>query len=170
MIRSAIVSPCGRYRFELRREFEAEDSVCLADSCAFILNNPSVADAEQEDPTSRRGIDYTSRWGYATMIFANTNPFRSTNPRLAQIPSENVLLENDDHLRRIAREAEIRVVAWGDKVRPALAARALRVLQEIGPIHILAFSKGGIPRHPLMLRKSLQPQLWRASIPQSSAP
>lgn len=167
MIRSATISQCGCYRFDLVREFEPGDELYtpqLDGTCAVVLNNPSIADAQQEDPTSRRGIGYTAFWGYRRLCFGNGNPFRSTNPKLARIPPEEVLLENDKHLRRIAREASVVVAAWGDKANPQLAARALRVLREVAPVYALAFSKAGVPRHPLYLLGSLQPQLWRNAV------
>jgi hypothetical protein len=162
MKRSATISPCGTYRFDLMREIEEDDapSYVLAGTCAFLLNNPSVADADREDNTSRRGIGYTIGWGYARMIFANSNPYRSTNPRYARIPPEDVLAENDRHLVRIAKAAEIVVCAWGDKVNPTLARRAIEVVSSHAPLYYLALSERRIPRHPLMLKKTLRPILW----------
>lgn len=164
MIRSAIISPCGTYRFELFREFEPEESVCLADSCMFALNNPSTADGQSEDATSRRGKGYCASWGYRRYYFGNTNPWRSTDPSLARMPPEDVLLENDEHLRRMARESSVVVAAWGGDANPLLASRALRVLLEVGPVHALAYTKAGVPRHPLYLKSELTPQLWRPAM------
>jgi hypothetical protein len=55
---SAVISPCGRYRYRLDRPLSARGP-----TIAFLLHNPSTADAENEDPTSRRGIGFANRKG-----------------------------------------------------------------------------------------------------------
>lgn len=162
MIRSATISPCGLYRFDLVRSVEVENANArrLAGEVVFVLNNPSKADGLTEDPTSRRGIGYMLAWGFARMTFVNTNPYRSTDPRSARMPPEEALECNDAYLRESALRARLVVVAWGDKVNAALASRAVAVLRGIVPLYALDLSKRGIPRHPLMLKKSLRPFLW----------
>jgi hypothetical protein len=128
----------------------------------FGLNNPSIADSEIDDQTVRKGWAYTRAWGYHRMVFVNTNPHRSTNPDSAVVPPEAVLAENDTHLRFAAAEASLIICAWGTKARPELAARALAVLRCQKPLHILELSKDGTPKHPLYLKGTLQPTLWRA--------
>lgn len=162
MNRSATISPCGLYRFDLVRSVEAENAKALrlAGEVVFVLNNPSKADGLTEDPTSRRGIGYMQAWGFSRMTFVNTNPHRSTDPRSARVPSEGVLECNDAYIREAALRASLIVAAWGDKVNTALASRAVGVLRGLAPLYALDLSKRGIPRHPLMLKKSLRPFLW----------
>lgn len=158
MNRSAIISPCGDYRYSLTREvsslFDGKGTVL------FCLNNPSKADAEVDDPTAVRGWGYAQAWGYNRMVFVNTNPHRSTDPDSAIVPPENILMENDTHLRFAAAEANLVICAWGTDAYPELAARALNVLRELRPLHYLELSKAGIPKHPLYLKGSLLPTLW----------
>ncbi len=146
------------------REFEPEESVCFADTALFVLNNPSTADSQSEDPTSRRGKGFASSWGYHRYYFGNTNSWRSTDPKLAQIPSEDILGENDSWLRTMACEASITIAAWGGKANPVLADRALRVLLEVTDVHCLALTNDGVPKHILYLKGDLRPTLWRSAL------
>jgi hypothetical protein len=147
MIRSAILSPCGKYRYSLTREDES-----LFDSekrhVVFVLNNPSTADAESEDHTSRKGWAYTVSWGYRRMSFVNTNPYRSTDPSMARIPPENILSENDTHLRFAVASSDLVICAWGADADPILAKRALTVLRFQKTLHVLKLTKAGIPWNP----------------------
>lgn len=166
MKRSAVISPCGLYRYSLTRE---EGAMFASKTVLFVLNNPSAADADIDDPTVRRGWGYARAWGCNKMIFANTNPFRSTDPALAIVPPEEVLAENDTHLRFATYEADLVILAWGTKARPALASRALSVLHCQMPVHVLALSKDGIPKHPLYLKADLRPILFNAQLAGAAA-
>lgn len=160
MMREAVISPCGLYRFYLARQ--VTPLFHKVRTVAFGLLNPSKADAEIDDATVRKGWAYTRAWDCHRMVFVNTNPYRSTDPKSARTPPESVLLENDEYLRRAAREAAFFVCAWSTKVDPELAVRATRVLQAVAPLHILEMSVNGYtPKHPLYLRGNLQPTLWR---------
>lgn len=53
MKRTAILSPCGRYRYSLTRQWREAEGARLA---IFILLNPSTADTEQDDATIRRSV------------------------------------------------------------------------------------------------------------------
>lgn len=165
MIRTATISGCETYRYQLMREFEPEDLICgLQGTVLFVLNNPSTADGRKEDPTSRRGNGFTASWGKRRHYFGNCNPWRSTDPKLAQIPPEQILLENDEWLRLMACQADITVAAWGGKANPMLADRALRVLIEVTDVHYLALTNDGAPKHILYLKGDLRPQLWRRAV------
>jgi hypothetical protein len=158
--RTAEISPCKLYRHLLGREFEPGDELYrpgLHGSALFVLNNPSVADAEIDDPTCRRGMGFTAAWAFARMWFANTNPVRSTDPNSAFWPSKQALEWNDWYLHTSALVASVVVVAWGDKARDELATRALRVLRGVRPVHALALSQAGRPRHLLYLPADLKP-------------
>jgi hypothetical protein len=160
--RAATISACGLYRFTLDRNIEPDDapSFVLAGTCAFLLNNPSVADGMVDDPTVIRGIGYTIAWGYARMIFVNANPWRATDPKLARVPPEDVLAQNDELLRKIARDAELVVCGWGDNGDPTLTKRALDNVVPFAPVYHLGLTKKHNPRHPLYLKKTERPRLW----------
>lgn len=64
---SAIISACGRYRYRLERQF---DGASESGVVAFIMVNPSTADAEQDDPTIRRCITFAKRQGARKLLVA----------------------------------------------------------------------------------------------------
>lgn len=154
--RGAVVSDCAGYRMWLwRSRFER-----VRRAVAWVLNNPSTADADNDDPTVRRAWAFSTSWGYDSMIFVNTNPHRSTNPKLARVPPESVLEANDDWLRHAITGVETVICGWGDKANPDLARRAVRVMHSLGPLHALRITKAGSPQHPLYLPGNLTPTLW----------
>jgi hypothetical protein len=157
----AVLSDCGRYRFSLWRRVEPTIFDGNLGNCLFVMNNPSTADANEDDPTIRRVKAFAASWGFSKVYVANTNPFRSTDPKKAIVPLDNVFAENDAWLRKLARTCQWVVAAWGTKAYPTLAARALNVLTECRDVRALALSKDGTPKHPLYLKGDLQPAIWR---------
>ena len=164
MIRTAVMSPCGLYRYSLTREddgmsFMSSDSGTVA----FLLSNCSTADAVVDDRTITRCWNYAQGWGFRLMIIVNCNPYRATDPKNAIIPPEHVMAENDTHIRFAAYAADMVVCAYGTITPPDLAARALGVLKCQKPLYYLALSKDGVPKHPLYLPGELKPVLWSRS-------
>lgn len=152
----AKLSDCGIYRFALFRAAENPKPGLVL----FVLNNPSTADGEVDDPTVRRGWGFTLQLGYQQMAFVNVNPWRSTDPKSARMPPEEILTRNDSFIFDYACFSSIRIAAWGVAANPVLSARAESILHLVGPLHALDFSKDGTPKHPLYLSGDLRPQLW----------
>ena len=120
---TAILSPCGRYRYRLERDLGA--LTATRGAVAFIMLNPSTADATTDDPTIRRCIGYARAWGYARLIVGNAYAWRSTDPAgLWTAGPGPVGPDNDQHLEQIARDAEPVVCAWGANIKPDRAAAA----------------------------------------------
>lgn len=157
--RSAVLSPCRAYRYELRRVFDKGSGTVL-----FVLNNPSTADAQEDDPALRRGMQYAHDWGYKELIFANVNPCRSTCPKIAKTAKlpESVITGNLTRLGALAQCADKVVAAWGSDARRDLAASAENVLRCETDLQALAFTAAFQPKHILYLSKALKPQLWRS--------
>ena len=59
MQRSAIMSDCGAYRYELRRIWDSSLPILL-----WVGLNPSTADHINDDPTNRRIAGFSKNWGY----------------------------------------------------------------------------------------------------------
>ena len=57
-VKDATFSPCERYRYTLRRQWDASKPYVL-----FVMLNPSTADATQNDPTIRRCIGFAKSVG-----------------------------------------------------------------------------------------------------------
>ena len=72
----ANISDCGKYRYELHREWDKDKKKVL-----FIMLNPSTADHVEDDLTTRRCIKYAERWGYGGIMIGNIYPFRAKRPK-----------------------------------------------------------------------------------------
>jgi len=62
----AVIDPTGDYRYSLWRVWHPK-----ASRVAFIMLNPSQADATVDDPTIRRCIGFAQRWGYGSLEAVN---------------------------------------------------------------------------------------------------
>ena len=59
---SAVISPCGRYRYRLERDGPGEGRTVI------IMVNPSTADAETDDATIRKLKGFGARNGWGRII------------------------------------------------------------------------------------------------------
>lgn len=76
--RSADIERVGRsatYRWTARRAWQPSWPVIL-----WCMLNPSIADGKVDDPTMRKIIGYSFRWGYGSAIIENIYPFVSPDP------------------------------------------------------------------------------------------
>lgn len=151
---TAVFSECGLYRYWLTREL-AESGPTVA----FVMLNPSTADAEKLDPTVRRCIGYAQRWGASRLIVVNIFALRSTDPKALYAAVDPIGQENNQYIQRAAREADTVVCAWG--THGAHREEGARAYWSLyiggGEPTALAVTKQGHPAHPLYLRGDLQP-------------
>lgn len=150
MIQTAIISECQQYRYELRRVWDDTKPLVL-----FIGLNPSTADAETDDNTSRVCINYAKRWGYGGVLLGNLFAFRSTDQSALYTASDPVGPDNDVWLRRLQAEAAIVICAWS--ATGSYRDRDKVVLGFIHNPHCLTKLKSGYPGHPLYKSADLQP-------------
>ena len=151
---SAILSPCGTYRYRLERTVGMTGPVY-----AFFGVNPSTADAAVDDATVRKWTGFTKLWGGSRFIVGNAFPLRATDVRTLATCHDHTgeSTVHARHLQAIAREADVLVPCWGDtgKVPKELRPRfthLLLCLQGMGkPVMCFGLTKGGDPLHPLML-------------------
>lgn len=155
---SAILSPCGQYRYRLERQLAPAGDP--AGAVAFLMLNPSTADATLDDPTIRRCVGYARAWGYARLLVGNLYALRATQPKALWTIDDPIGPANDAHLRQIIADAALVVCAWGGHARPA---RARDVYMMIPAPRALQLTTKGAPSHPLYLRADLRPMpyLWR---------
>ena len=160
MKRDAVISPCGRYRYELSRQW-VDPGDSKADAYAvFIMLNPSTADHQQDDPTIRRCIDFAKRWGMGGLMVVNLFAWRATNPdELYGRVQEHIGPDNDRHIIAACSMAQVVVAAWG--AHPLAVQRGAAVRKMVGDLHYLRLTRDGHPAHPLYLPKSLEPTPWR---------
>ena len=147
---SAVISPCGRYRYELTRSWDANRP-----TIAFVMLNPSTADAAEDDPTIRRCIGFANRWGFGELRVYNCFALRASNPEDLW-PHEDPFGQDFDVWAKKPRECAKIVVAWGSfgsKGRNAARGRcfAIEHLKDL-ELWALAINADGSPRHPLYVR------------------
>lgn len=149
----AVISVCGNYRYSLWRDWG--DGKRLA----FIMLNPSTADAEIDDRTVRRCIRFSRDAGYQGMIVGNLFGWRATDPKELSAVSDPIGPGNDTALVEIISASPAVVCAWGRS--GSLQNRNKRVLEMIRAAsrvpYCLRMTKQGHPEHPLYLPASLCP-------------
>lgn len=141
------------YRYTLHRRWAARgERIC------FCLLNPSTADEFKLDPTLTRCLGYARRWGFNAMEVVNIFALRSTDPGALREHDDPVGPGNDRAIRTAARRADRVVVGWG--AHGALLDRGDAVADLLAPICdpvCFGLTNAGAPRHPLYLRKDLEP-------------
>ncbi|QDK01163.1 DUF1643 domain-containing protein [Mycobacterium phage Purky] len=158
---TAIISECGRYRYELRRVWDPKGPLL-----EFVMLNPSTADADVDDPTIRRCIGFARRWGYGGIVVHNLYAYRATNPDMLANVDDPIGPENRDYLAN--QIADCTVFAWGAHpaaigwfngypydIRPAISRRTEPLC--------LGLTSTGMPRHPLYIRADATPFPWEQS-------
>lgn len=172
-----------KYRYTLWREWNAEDWQfdTSPDSIKnrigfvqFIGLNPSTADETQDDPTIRRCVRFAKDWGYGAMCMTNIFAFRATDPEVMKVekhpsseprsgPGGGRSDMNLDWIRNIAGNAGIIVAAWGKhgghNHQGQLVKQTLQGFNHV--IHHLGLNGDGTPKHPLYLKATTKPQIWK---------
>jgi hypothetical protein len=168
MHQSAIFDRTGAYRYSLLRTWDA-----AAPRIAFVMLNPSTADAQINDPTIRRCIRFAQTWGYGTLEVVNLFALRATQPIALKWAAEPVGEDCDRYLLEAFHAADRTVLAWGnwgklyERDRAVLALLAQLSAQQSG-LCCLGLTQTRQPRHPLYLKTTTQPIAFHHS-PTSSA-
>lgn len=158
VVSSAVFSECGKYRYRLIRRWERLGQMVL-----FVMQMPSVADIENNDPTVAKCCRYAKRWGYSGVMIGNVDPFRSTdnkNMKHDQFSNENV-----NHVVEMAKISHLVVLASGKP--PAGLSHAYGSfydsffhglpIEHLGKLSYLKINKDFSFRHPLYLKEDLTP-------------
>lgn len=155
---AAVLSACGRYRYRLTRTIgTGRRSIC------WIMLNPSIADADIDDPTMRKVIGFSTRWGYDRIAVVNLFAWRATKPRELRLADDPVGPENDSHIGMAVIDADMVVAAWGTERPSPIAERAFHVARRLlaaVDLHVIELTKYGSPRHPLMPAYTVAPVAW----------
>ena len=157
MKKKAIISNSGLYRYELHREWDKKKGKVL-----FIMLNPSTADANEDDLTTIRCINFAKKWEYGGISIGNIYPFRAKRPKdlrkwlKTQNQRANFYYINVSHVKEMANKADIIVCAWGCNYKEGIP----EWVEELGDLHYLELCDDGItPKHPLgNLSKDLKPK------------
>lgn len=161
---SAIISPCGLYRYRLERSI---GGFLAGPSVAWIMVNPSTADAETDDATIRKVIGFSERLGFGEIVVGNLFAYRATDIQALRTAADPIGPYGGDHLRAIMRGAEKVIVAWGPcaKLPRRLRNRWMEVagIAEVNRISLwcLGTARDGHPLHPLMLGYDRRLRRWQ---------
>lgn len=155
----AVISECGRYRYELTRRWV--DGPLME----FVMLNPSTADASVNDPTIRRCISFAKRWGYGGIVVRNLFAYRATDPGELFMVADPIGPLNEQYLADDS--ADCTIVAWGAN-NAASGWWSVKQWRHHSPLHrrrglfCLGTNAGGSPKHPLYVRADRAPMRWAA--------
>lgn len=121
--------------------------------------NPSTADAMVDDPTIRRCIGFSRRWGYDEMVVVNLYALRATDPAELGRAVDPFGPHNADTIDRHLRSSEAVIAAWG--AHPWVTRVAAPILGAQRTFHCLGRTKAGHPRHPLYVGREATLEVWR---------
>ncbi len=110
--------------------------------------NPSTADADSDDATTRRMIVFARRTGCSAVHVVNLFAWRSTSPSVLRQVPDPVGPDNDDWIIRAVGGSDLIVAAWGTHADPARAAAVMQLLRH-RDVLCLGTTMNGHPRHPL---------------------
>jgi hypothetical protein len=178
--KSAVMSECGKYRYSLKRKWWSY--IDYDRTIVFLMLNPSIADANEDDATIRKCVRYADRWGYNSITVVNLFAYRSTNPKDLSVATDPIGPDND---RIILQECKNKYVvcAWGATIEksklPILSGRpesVVRVLSTDVSIRLMCLSltSGKSPGHPIYQSGDITPieynvcQNFNRSSPDSS--
>jgi hypothetical protein len=152
--KTANISEDCRYRYELTRRWGDGDEL------PFLMLNPSDADAERDDPTIRRCMEFARREGASGIIVANLFAWRTPRPDELRRADDPFGSDNRTAIEMIATrsiESGMPVVcAWGCRgMLHGADKTAIDMMWRVGPgaiLKCLGKTKASHPRHPLYVR------------------
>ncbi|WOB42127.1 DUF1643 domain-containing protein [Thermoleptolyngbya oregonensis NK1-22] len=142
----------GRYRYTLWRVWDF-----AAPRVAFVMLNPSTADAERNDPTIRRCIGLAKAWGYGGLEVVNLFAYRATRPQDLKRVDDPIGEAGDRPLIAAAEQAAQIILAWGNGGALYQRDRAVLALLSGYPLHCLGLTQQQQPRHPLYVPSGTVP-------------
>ena len=107
---------------------------------------------------------FASDWGFGRLAVANLFAYRTSEPSRLRAAAAPVGPRNDRWIARLAADASLVLAAWG--THGDYLGRAELVRSRIDGLHCLGTTMGGLPRHPLYVRRDVRPVPLIHSAPQ----
>ena len=148
--KSAIFNKDKSKRFLLTRSWDYKNELS---SCVFIMMNPSIADSKTDDPTVKKCVYYSNKFGHNRLSIVNIFPNVSTVPKI----NEFSFCKNNFHfIKDVLKDNQYIYLAWGFNLE---IQEWLKPLLKNKNVFALEISKQNTPKHPLYLKKDLDPVL-----------
>ncbi len=161
----ATFSECGVYRYHLWRVWNQELPIMV-----FVMQNPSTADATENDPTIRRCIGFAKRDGFGGISVRNVFALRATDERVLLTHPDPFGPDNEQHLlaaRNVSLMTRL-VAAWGNRLAFKKGSRHRDMYCKAANAcamqhaYCLGTTKSGDPCHPLFLPKNRELIPWKS--------
>lgn len=127
-----------------------------------MMNNPSDADAEKNDPTIYRLIHFATINGFGEILVANMYGYRTPSPKALWLVQDSgkdaVGPANDTYVTMMTKNTVMTLLAYGNLPRPERVDHILNLLKNLGTdCRHLGLTNSGRPKHPLSRGKSWIP-------------
>jgi hypothetical protein len=130
------------YRYRLSRTWDASRP-----TVAFVLCNPSTADATTDDRTVTRCVKYGAGMGFGRLVVVNLFALRTSSPADIDAHPNPVGPDNDAYLRAATAAADRVIVGWGNA--GAKRGRSRQVVERLDTtLYAIGTTNAGHPRHP----------------------
>jgi len=150
---NAVIDDTGQYRYSLTRLWDKN-----LPKLVFLMLNPSTANHFEDDPTIRRCVNFSKRWGYGSLEVVNLFAFRATDPKELLTCSDPIGKENNRYIKEALKDAELVIAAWGTKGNILKRNEQVIELLNNNDIHCLTLTKDGHPKHPLYIKNDERPK------------
>ena len=144
MKKKAIFSKDQKYRYLLERTWNNSKKKLL-----FIRLNPSGADSKKDDPTIRRLISFSKKWGYGGFKVCNLYSYVTSSPSTLYSSSNMLGYKNKSYIKKQIKNSDCIVYAWGNtEAEPHWLKKIVKTSYCIG------INKNGTPKHPLYINSN----------------
>lgn len=155
MNKTAIIDNTGKYRYLLSRTWDED-----LPPAVFIMLNPSTADAEADDPTIKRCINFAKAWDCGGIKVVNVFAYRATNPKELFKAQNPIGIENERHIRESIINPGLIVLAWGSSCTKLKSGyEKVKEILKDSKTCCLGITKDGFPKHPLYLSNTTMPKV-----------
>lgn len=147
--KGADISDDGIYRYSLWRYWDKTLPKAL-----IIGLNPSTADADLDDPTIVREVNFAKGWGCGGLVKVNLFAFRATDPDDMRRVEEPVGPENVWAIEDVLNDFQFQhvVCAWGSHGGYRGQNKVVREWLFDQKLECFGLTATGHPKHPLYLK------------------